>query len=103
MCIGSSICKLYVRNGSRILLICLLNLISSCPGGESGGVSTVIHCHFTLNGNRVNPILFNYRSFNYHYLFFTFHGESRNVEKEQVREKCVSMEGKGVGELGDIC
>ena len=26
---------------------------SSCPGGESCGVSSVIHCHFTLIGSTV--------------------------------------------------
>jgi hypothetical protein len=36
------------------------------------------------------------------FVYLPPNGESQRVEKERVREKSVGLEGKGVGELGDI-
>jgi hypothetical protein len=55
--IGSSICKQYVRNSSRILLTHLLKLLVVFSRLESCGISSVIDCHFTLNDRRVTRIL----------------------------------------------
>ena len=55
---GSSICNLYVRNSSRILLTHLLKLLVVFSRVEYCGLSSVIDCHFILYDSRVTRNLF---------------------------------------------